>query len=102
MVADAARKRLDENEIAQDYPEEERSQIARQVGLAALKFGDLSNHRTSNYMFDLDRFTSFDGKTGPYLLYGAVRIKSILRKAAERELRRGADRPARPHPRSGI
>jgi arginyl-tRNA synthetase len=89
MVADAARKRLDEAEIAQDYPEEERSQIARQVGLGALKFGDLSNHRTSNYVFDLDRFTSFEGKTGPYVQYGAVRIKSILRKAAERELSAG-------------
>jgi arginyl-tRNA synthetase len=89
MVTDAARKRLDEAEIAQDYPEEERSQIARQVGLGALKFGDLSNHRTSNYVFDLDRFTSFEGKTGPYVQYGAVRIKSILRKAAERELSAG-------------
>ena len=89
MVADAARKRLDEAEIAQDYPEQERSQIARQVGLGALKFGDLSNHRTSNYVFDLDRFTSFEGKTGPYVQYGAVRIKSILRKAAERELSAG-------------
>ncbi len=89
MVTDAARKRLDEAEIAQDYPEEERSQIARQVGLGALKFGDLSNHRTSNYVFDLDRFTSFEGKTGPYVQYGAVRIKSILRKAAERQLAAG-------------
>lgn len=89
MVTDAARKRLDEAEIAQDYPEEERSQIARQVGLGALKFGDLSNHRTSNYVFDLDRFTSFEGKTGPYVQYGAVRIKSILRKAAERKLSAG-------------
>ena len=89
MVTDAARKRLDEAEIAQDYPEEERSRIARQVGLGALKFGDLSNHRTSNYVFDLDRFTSFEGKTGPYLQYGAVRIKSILRKAAERGLAPG-------------
>ncbi len=83
IVTDAARARLDEAEIAQDYPPEEREQIARQVGLAALKFGDLSNHRTSNYVFDLDRFTSFEGKTGPYLQYGAVRIKSILRRANE-------------------
>lgn len=86
MVTDAARKRLDEAEIAQEYPEEERAAIARRVGLGAMKFGDLSNHRTSNYVFDLDRFTSFEGKTGPYLQYGAVRIKSILRKAAERNL----------------
>jgi arginyl-tRNA synthetase len=94
MVTDAARKRLDEAEIAQDYPEEERAAIARRVGLGALKFGDLSNHRTSNYVFDLDRFTSFEGKTGPYLQYGAVRIKSILRKAAERDLAPGRILPS--------
>ncbi len=89
IVTDAARARLDEAEIAQDYPDEERDRIARQVGLGALKFGDLSNHRTSNYIFDLDRFTSFEGKTGPYLQYGAVRIKSILRRAGEAGLTPG-------------
>ncbi len=89
IVTDAARERLDEAEIAQDYPPEERDRIARQVGLGALKFGDLSNHRTSNYIFDLDRFTSFEGKTGPYLQYGAVRIKSILRRAGEAGLEPG-------------
>jgi arginyl-tRNA synthetase len=83
LVTDAARERLDEAHIAEDYPSQERESIARQVGLAALKFGDLSNHRTSNYIFDLDRFSAFEGKTGPYLQYSAVRIKSILRKAAE-------------------
>jgi arginyl-tRNA synthetase len=81
MVTDAAGKRLDESGIGADYEGAERADIARKVGLAALKYGDLSNHRTSNYVFDLDRFTSFEGKTGPYLLYGAVRMKSILRKA---------------------
>ncbi len=89
IVTDAARARLDEAEIAQDYPDDERDRIARQVGLGALKFGDLSNHRTSNYIFDLDRFTSFEGKTGPYLQYGAVRIKSILRRAREAGLTPG-------------
>ncbi|NOY57259.1 MAG: arginine--tRNA ligase [Actinobacteria bacterium] len=83
MVTDAALTRLAEARIAESYPDEERAEIAKAVGLAALKFGDLSNHRTSNYVFDLDRFSSFEGKTGPYLLYGAVRIRSILRKAAE-------------------
>ena len=89
IVTDAARARLDEAEIAQDYPDDERDRIARQVGLGALKFGDLSNHRTSNYIFDLDRFTSFEGKTGPYLQYGAVRINSILRRAGEAGLTPG-------------
>ena len=89
LGTDAARARLDDAEIAQEYPAEERDLIARRVGLGALKFGDLSNHRTSNYIFDLDRFTSFEGKTGPYLQYGAVRIQSILRRAAERGLQPG-------------
>jgi arginyl-tRNA synthetase len=83
LTADAARERLDAAHIAEGYPDDERERIARQVGLAALKFGDLSNHRTSNYTFDLDRFSEFEGKTGPYLQYSAVRIKSILRRAGE-------------------
>jgi len=83
LVTSAASERLDAAHIAEDYPAEERAEIARRVGLAALKFGDLSNHRTSNYVFDLDRFASFEGKTGPYLQYSAVRIKSVLRKATE-------------------
>ena len=49
--------------------------------MAALKFADLSNPRTTNYIFDLDKFLSFEGKTGPYLLYATVRIKSVLEKA---------------------
>lgn len=89
LVRDAALHRLEEAELATDYEDSERSQIAAKVGLAALKYGDLSNNRTSNYVFDLDRFTSFEGKTGPYLLYGSVRIKSILRKATEKDLTPG-------------
>lgn len=89
MVKTAARARIDEAHIAEDYPEEERDQIARQVGVAALKFGDLINNRTSDYIFDLDRFSSFEGKTGPYLQYAAVRIKSILRRAADAGLEPG-------------
>jgi arginyl-tRNA synthetase len=93
MVTAAALDRIDEADIAAGYPEEERRQIATAVGLAALKFGDLSNHRMSNYVFDLDRFASFEGKTGPYLLYGAVRIKSILRRAEELGLSAGTILP---------
>jgi len=89
LVTDAARQRLDDAHIAEDYPQEERADIARQVGLAALKFGDLSNHRTSNYIFDLERFSAFEGKTGPYLQYSAVRIKSILRRASAQGLPAG-------------
>ncbi len=83
MVRDAAREKIDEAHLAEGYPEEERVAIAAQVGVAALKFGDLINNRSSDYIFDLDRFSSFEGKTGPYLQYQAVRVKSILRKAAE-------------------
>jgi arginyl-tRNA synthetase len=82
MLTDAARRRLDEAHLAEEYPEDERARIAELVGVAALKFGDLINNRTSDYVFDLDRFSSFEGKTGPYLQYAAVRIKSILRRAA--------------------
>ncbi len=63
------------------FSAEELSQISAKVGMAALKFADLSNPRTTNYIFDLDKFLSFEGKTGPYLLYAAVRIKSVLEKA---------------------
>lgn len=83
MITEAARRRLDEAHLAEEYPDEERSRIAAQVGVAALKFGDLINNRNSDYIFDLDRFSSFEGKTGPYLQYAGVRIKSIMRNAGE-------------------
>lgn len=83
MATEEAEKRLTEAGMATDYPEEERKEIARKVGLAALNFADLSNHRTSDYIFDLARFTRFEGKTGPYLQYAAVRMQSILTKARD-------------------
>lgn len=86
MVEAAASARLDEARIATDYPPEERARIAHAVGIAALKFGDLHSNRLSDYVFDLQRFSSFEGKTGPYLQYAAVRIRSLLRKAGDREL----------------
>lgn len=78
-----ARARLEEQGIGADFPEAERIEIARRVGLAAIKYADLSNHRSTNYVFDLARFTRFEGETGPYLQYQAVRIKSLLRKATD-------------------
>src|SRR4051812_7674882 len=84
MAKPEAEKRLAEAEIGTDYPAEERAEIARKVGIAAVKFADLSNHRTTDYIFDLERFSKFEGKTGPYLQYAAVRIQSVLRKAKER------------------
>ena len=78
---DQALRRMDERALATGVQQQEREEIARLVGLSALKYGDLRNHRASDYTFDLSRFTSFDGKTGPYLLYGAVRMQSICREA---------------------
>ena len=83
MAKDKARERLHEAKLGEDLPEAEFEDIAHKVAVAALKFADLSNSRTTSYIFDLDRFMSFEGKTGPYLLYQAVRIKSLLRKAAD-------------------
>jgi arginyl-tRNA synthetase len=71
--------------------EEEARKIAAQVGLAALKYGDLSNQVSKDYIFDIDRFTSFEGDTGPYILYTIVRIKSILSKFAELKKDAAAD-----------
>ncbi|MFC2953558.1 arginine--tRNA ligase [Marinicaulis aureus] len=81
MVTDRARERLNENGFAEGYSAEETEEVARQVGIAALKFADLSNPRTSDYIFDLDRFMAFEGKTGPYLLYASVRVRSMVAKA---------------------
>ena len=60
--------------------EEEAENTAKMVALAAIKYGDLSNQASKDYIFDIDRFTSFEGNTGPYILYTIVRIKSILNK----------------------
>lgn len=81
MGRDKAMARLNEADLAQEAADEERARIAQMVGVAAIKFADLQNPRQSDYVFDLDRLTSFEGKTGPYILYQAVRIKSLLRKA---------------------
>ena len=65
---------------------EEKTSVAKAVGIAALKIGDLLNHRSKDYVFDMDRFLAAEGKTGPYLQYTAVRIKSVLQKAQLAEL----------------
>ena len=73
------RKITDNREVE----ETEAKETARIVALAALKYGDLSNQASKDYIFDMDRFTSFEGDTGPYILYTIVRIKSILAKYKE-------------------
>ena len=83
MATDKARERLREADLGAELDPAEFEATAHKVAVAALKFADLSNFRGTSYVFDLDRFTSFEGRTGPYLLYQAVRIKSLLRKAAD-------------------
>jgi arginyl-tRNA synthetase len=86
MATEKARERLREAGLGAELTQAAFEQTAHKVAIAALKFADLQNFRGTSYVFDLDRFTSFEGKTGPYLLYQAVRIKSLLRKAADEGL----------------
>jgi arginyl-tRNA synthetase len=81
MATDKARERLHEAGLGAELPPAEFEDTAHKVAVAALKFADLQNFRGTSYVFDLDRFMSFEGKTGPYLLYQTVRIKSLLRRA---------------------
>jgi arginyl-tRNA synthetase len=83
MATAEAQKRLTEQNIGADFSADERAEIARKVGIATIKFADLSHMRTTDYIFDLERFSTFEGKTGPYLQYAAVRIQSMLRRARE-------------------
>ena len=80
---DASRERIDASEIAKTLSEEEKLANSEKIGIAAIKFGDLINHRSRDYIFDLNRFLSTEGKTGPYLQYTVVRISSLLAKASE-------------------
>ncbi|API86384.1 arginine--tRNA ligase [Francisella uliginis] len=61
-------------------PEEKNEHVINQIAMATIKFGDLVNNYSNDYIFDLEKFAQYEGKTGPYLLYTAVRAKSILRK----------------------
>lgn len=79
-IRDAVYNRIMENRT---MDEAEAREISAVVGLAALKYGDLSNQASKDYVFDIDRFASFEGNTGPYILYTIVRIKSILAKYAQ-------------------
>lgn len=83
LVEDNVMNRLEEERLGMEYDELEKKQIAHFAGVAALKFADLMNYRTRDYVFDIEKFSSFEGKTGTYLLYSTVRIKSILKKAKE-------------------
>mgnify|MGYP003772681535 CR=1 FL=1 len=76
-VIDGALEKMTESDYVSDEDMEEN---ARRIGVAAIKFGDLINHRAKDYIFDIDKFLSFEGKTGTYILYTVTRINSILKK----------------------
>jgi arginyl-tRNA synthetase len=88
-IVDKAWQRMAEIEIGKGHDEAERSRISEIVGVATLKFADLTNHFSKDYVFDLDRFSSFEGRTGPYVLYAATRARSILARAADQGLAPG-------------
>lgn len=76
-VTECVGRKMEENQIVSA---DTRGQTAKCIAIAALKYGDLSNLATKDYVFDMDRFSAFEGNTGPYILYTIVRIKSILAK----------------------
>lgn len=82
LIKEAGKEKLKDNK---NIAEEDVEEISSKVGLAALKYGDLSNQASKEYIFDIERFASFEGNTGPYILYTIVRIKSILNKAGVTE-----------------
>lgn len=79
-INDEMYKKITENRTVE---EEEARKTAQIVALSAVKYGDLSNQASKDYIFDIERFISFEGDTGPYILYTIVRIKSILNKYKE-------------------
>ena len=83
LIADITAKMYEKITDNRTVAEEEAMNTAKIVGLSAIKYGDLSNQASKDYIFDVDRFTSFEGNTGPYILYTIVRIKSILGKYVE-------------------
>lgn len=80
LIADIDAEMLEKISSNPDIPADEARDTAHKVALAAIKYGDLSNQASKDYIFDIDKFTSFEGDTGPYILYTIVRIKSILSK----------------------
>ncbi len=83
LIADINEEMLKKILSGRDMERSEAEETSKIIALSALKYGDLSNQASKDYIFDIDRFTSFEGDTGPYLLYTVVRIKSILKRFAE-------------------
>src|SRR3989344_4246114 len=80
-LKEEALRKMSETSEKDNFSEDEREEIAEKIGIAALKFADLQHNPVQNYQFDLKKFMSFEGKTGPYLLYALVRVMSILEKS---------------------
>ena len=80
LIADIDAEMLSKISTNPEIPAEEAAETSRQVALAALKYGDLSNQASKDYIFDIEKFTSFEGDTGPYILYTIVRMRSILQR----------------------
>ena len=83
LLKDINEEMLKKIQESRPMEEKEAEETAKIVGLSAVKYGDLSNQASKDYIFDVERFTSSEGNTGPYILYTIVRIKSILRKYEE-------------------
>ena len=83
LIADTKEEMYKKIKEGREMSDEEALGVADIVAVSALKYGDLSNQASKDYIFDIDRFTSFEGDTGPYILYTIVRIKSILAKYKE-------------------
>jgi arginyl-tRNA synthetase len=82
LIYDECYKRINDDIVEPDKKED----TAMKIALAALKYADLVPFRETDYIFDLNKFTSLDGKTGPYLLYSTIRIRSLLNKAKENNI----------------
>ena len=91
LIADIDAEMLSKISTNPEIPAEEAAETSRQVALAALKYGDLSNQASKDYIFDIEKFTSFEGDTGPYILYTIVRMRSILQRYMTEE---GSSDPA--------
>lgn len=91
LAVQSARNKMESGEMGKDLNETEKNEISKIVGVSALKFADLMNERAKNYIFDEDKLTSTEGKTGPYILYAIVRMKSILEKMGQQATLTKAD-----------
>ncbi len=83
LITNTSEDKLKESQKALKLSEKSRRELALKIGVSAIKFGDMINYRAKDYVFDIPKFCSFEGKTGPYMLYSIVRIDSILKKAGE-------------------